>query len=224
MSSLSTVPGLPGELETGYRAALLPRLPRGSTLNDGVSIPTVSPSRTRFTREISREISRLLRTPDMPVGTVFYPDWYEMAGHAAPLTVGTNQRFTVTGVRDVLWRNARCTTALRATFENLSTAYESADAHPVLTELIGVQEEQVHHACDKYLRRYEIPPPVAVFPGPAYALFAADTLIRYLDAEILAVGTRNDPPTLPATQYPVEKLTGLEQIWPGKSRRSRRTL
>ena len=67
------------------------------------------------------------------------------------------------------------------------------------------------HACDKFLRRYD-PPGVAVFPGAAYALFAADTLQRYLDAEILAVGTRNNPPAQTAVHYKVEKLAGLEQV------------
>ncbi len=200
-------PGFAGELETGYRAALAALAPGVDPERRGVNIDGVSLSDPFYEGNI-REISRLLHLSGVPVGTVFCRDWYEMAGHAAPLTVGTNDDFA-SGVGTYLGGTLGIT-ALRATFENLSTAYESADAHPVLTEL-DVQEERVIHACDKYLRRYD-PPRVAVFAGTAYALFAADTLIRYLDAEILAVGTRNDPPTLPATQYPVEKLTGLEQV------------
>ena len=67
------------------------------------------------------------------------------------------------------------------------------------------------HACDKFLRRYD-PPGVAVFAGAAYALFAADTLQRYLDAEILAIGTRNDPPAQTGVHCKVEKLAGLEEV------------
>ncbi len=200
-------PGFAGELETGYRAALAALAPVVDPKRRGVNIDGVSLSDPFYEGNI-REVSRLLHLSGVPVGTVFCRDWYEMAGHAAPLTMGTNDDFA-SGVGTYLGGTLGIP-ALRATFENLSTTYESADADPVLTEL-DVQEERVIHACDKYLRRYD-PPRVAVFAGTAYALFAADTLKQYLDAEILAVGTRNDPPAPPATQYPVEKLTGLEQV------------
>ena len=200
-------PGFAGELETGYRAALAALAPVVDPKRRGVNIDGVSLSDPFYEGNI-REVSRLLHLSGVPVGTVFCRDWYEMAGHAAPLTIGTNDDFA-SGVGTYLGGTLGIP-ALRATFENLSTTYESADADPVLTEL-DVQEERVIHACDKYLRRYD-PPRVAIFAGTAYALFTANTLTRYLDAEILAVGTRNDPPAFPATQYPVEKLTGLEQV------------
>ena len=49
-------------------------------------------------------------------------------------------------------------------------------------------------ACDKFLRRHE-PPRAAIFGGLSYALFAAKTLRKYLDAEIVCIGARNDPGT-----------------------------
>ncbi|MFA6363005.1 nitrogenase component 1 [Methanoregula sp.] len=200
-------PGFAGELETGYRVALAALAPGVSPERRGVNIDGVSLSDPFYEGNL-QEISRLLHRAGVPVGTVFCRDWAEMAGHAAPLTIGTNDDFT-SGVGKYLGGTLGIP-ALRATFENLSSAYESADADPVLTEL-DVQEERVIQACDRYLRRYD-PPRLAVFAGTAYALFAADTLKRYLDAEILVVGTRNDPTALPAPQYPVEKLTGLEQV------------
>jgi nitrogenase molybdenum-iron protein alpha/beta subunit len=200
-------PGFAGELETGYRAALAALAPGVDPERRGVNIDGVSLSDPFYEGNI-QEISRLLHRAGVPVGTVFCRDWSEMAGHAASLTIGTNDDFA-SGVGKYLGGTLGIP-ALRATFEHLSTAYESADADPVLNEF-DVQEERVIHACDRYLRRYD-PPRVAVFAGTAYALFAADSLKRYLDAEILAVGTRNDSLTPPATQYPVEKLTGLEQI------------
>jgi len=200
-------PGFAGELETGYRAALAALGPGVSPDRRGINIDGISLSDPFYEGNI-QEISRLLHRAGVPVGTVFCRDWAEMTGHAAPLTIGTNDDFA-SGVGKYLGGTLGIP-ALRATFENLSKEYEGADADPVLNEL-DVQEERVIQACDRYLRRYD-PPDVAIFAGTAYALFAADTLKRYLDAEILAVGTRNDPPALPAPQYPVEKLTGLEQV------------
>ena len=113
-----------------------------------------------------------------------------MAGHAAPLTIGTNDDFA-SGVGKYLGGTLGIP-ALRATCERLATVCEGADMDPVLAEL-DTQEERVIHACDKFLRRYD-PPGVAVFPGAAYALFAADTLQRYLDAEILCRRYAQRPP------------------------------
>ena len=200
-------PGFAGELETGYRVALAALAPDVDPERRGVNIDGVSLSDPFYEGNL-QEVSRLLHRAGIPVGTVFCRDWAEMAGHAAPLTIGTNDDFA-SGVGQYLGGTLGIP-SLRATFEKLATAHEGADVDLVLAEL-DVQEERVIHACDKYLHRYD-PPGVAIFAGTAYALFAADTLKRYLDAEILAIGTRNDPPTLPATQYPVEKLTGLEQV------------
>ncbi|MFZ1128067.1 nitrogenase component 1 [Methanoregula sp.] len=199
-------PGFSGELETGYRAALAVLAPETDPERPGVNIDGVSLSDPFYEGNV-REVSRLLHRAGVPVGTVFCRDWSEMAGHAAPLTMGTNDDFA-SGVGKYLGGTLGIP-ALRATFQNLATVREGADADPVLAEL-DLQEERVIHACDKFLRRYD-PPGAAIFAGTAYALFAADTLKRYLDAEILLVGTRNDPP-LSAAPYTVEKVTGLEQV------------
>src|SRR5208337_1927224 len=200
-------PGFSGELETGYQAALAVLAPETDPERPGVNIDGVSLSDPFYEGNV-REVSRLLHRAGVPVGTVFCRDWSEMAGHAAPLTMGTNDDFA-SGVGKYLGGTLGIP-ALRATFQNLATVREGADADPVLAEL-DLQEERVIHACDKFLRRYD-PPGASVFAGAAYALFAADTLKRYLDAEILLVGTRNDPPALPAEPYMVKKLTGLEQV------------
>ncbi len=200
-------PGFAGELETGYRAALAAIAPNVSPQRKGVNIDGVSLSDPFYEGNI-QEVSRLLRRAGIPVGTVFCRDWAEMAGHAAPFTIGTNDDF-VSGVGKYLGGTLGFL-ALKATFERLAEVYENADVDPVLTE-IELQEEQVIRACDRYLSRYD-PPGVAIFAGSAYASFAADILTRYLDAEILIVGTRNDPPQKMAAKYPVEKMTGLEQI------------
>jgi nitrogenase molybdenum-iron protein alpha/beta subunit len=48
-----------------------------------------------------------------------------------------------------------------------------------------------------------------IFGTSAYALFAAASLKRYLDAEILAIGTRND---IQNTPFPAEKVTDLCRV------------
>ena len=131
-----------------------------------------------------------------------------MAGHCVPAD-GWYKRDFGSGVGKYIGGTLGIP-ALRATCERLAVAYNGADMGPVLAEL-DKQEERVIHACDKFLRRYD-PPGVAVFAGAAYALFAADTLQRYLDAEILAIGTRNDPPAQTGVHCKVEKLAGLEEV------------
>jgi hypothetical protein len=59
------------------------------------------------------------------------------------------------------------------------------------------------------------PPAVAIFGGCSYALFAARTLKNYLDAEILCIGTRNEPEAgvSPAgTGFPVVHAPGMNRV------------
>ncbi len=173
----------------------------------GVNIDGVSLSDPFYEGNLE-EISRILHRAGIPVGTVFCRDLSAMAEHASPLTIGTNEDFG-SGVGKYVGGTLGIP-VLRATCERLSAVYEDADMNPVFTEL-DLEEERVIHICDKFLRRYD-PPGVAVFAGASYAFFAADTLKRYLDAQILVVGTRNDPPEQPGTRYRVEKIMGLEEI------------
>ena len=200
-------PGFSGELETGYRAALAALMPCVDPSRPGVNIDGVSLS-DPFSRGNIVEISRMLRTAGIPVGTVFCRDWYEMARHAAPHSIGTNSDFA-SGVGEYLGGTLGIP-ALRATFGKLGDRINESDVGPVLAEL-DVQEERVVSACDRYLRRYN-PPAVAIFAGAAYGFFAAETLHRYLDADIRFIGTRNDLPAGETTRYPAEKVTGLEQV------------
>jgi nitrogenase molybdenum-iron protein alpha/beta subunit len=200
-------PGFAGEMEAGYRAALAALAPAVDPGRPGVNIDGISLSDPFYEGNI-QEVSRLLRGAGIPVGTVFCRDRAEMAGHSAPYTIGTNDDFG-SGIGSYLGGTLGIA-VLRSTFERLADVFAGSDIDPVVTEL-DIQEERVIHVCDKFLRRYD-PPRVAVFGGAAYALFAADTLERYLDAEILAVGTRNDHPAQPGMHYRVEKLAGLEEV------------
>ena len=200
-------PGFAGDLEAGYQAALAALGPTINPEQPGVNIDGISLA-DPFHEGNSQEVSRLLYRAGISVGTVFCRDRAEKANTASPFTIGTNGDFG-SGVGTYLGGTLGIP-ALRTTFGMLAEIFDHADADPVLKEL-DLQEERLIQAGDKFLQRYE-PPRVAIFAGAAYALFAADTLKRYLDAEILVVGTRNDPPEKPGCQYRVEKLAGLDEV------------
>jgi len=200
-------PGFVGEMETGYHKALSALSPVTDPGRLGINIDGVSLSDPFYEGNI-QEISRILRNAMIPIGTIFCRDTSENIGHASPLTVGTNEDFK-SGVGEYIGGTLGIPD-LRETCKKLAARYTYANMDPVFNE-IDKQEERIIHACDKFLRRYD-PPGVAIFAGAAYALFAADSLKRYLDAQILIVGTRNDPPVLPNMDYRVEKLTGLEEV------------
>jgi len=196
-------PGFAGDVETGYRTAISALAPLVDNDSCGVNIDGVSLI-DPFSRGNIQEISRLLGMAGIPRGTVFSQDRLELVWHAAPYTLGTNEDFP-SGVGTYLGGTLGFR-ATRATFKRMAEVYDGADIEPVCQE-IEEQEERVIHACDKYLRRYD-PPSVAIFAGASYAQFAAEALERYLDAEILFVGTRNEPPVL---RYPAALVSGLTQ-------------
>jgi nitrogenase molybdenum-iron protein alpha/beta subunit len=200
-------PGFAGDLEAGYQAALTALGPTVNPEQPGVNIDGISLA-DPFHEGNLQEVSRLLYRAGIPMGTVFCRDQAEKAKMASPFTIGTNGDFR-SGVGTYLGGTLGIP-ALRITFERLAEIFDHADTDQVLKEL-DLQEERLIRASDKFLQRYE-PPCVTIFAGAAYALFAADTLKRYLDAEILVVGTRNDPPEKSGGQYKVEKLAGLEEV------------
>ena len=200
-------PGFAGDLEAGYQTALTALGPTVNPEQPGVNIDGISLA-DPFHEGNLQEVSRLLYRAGIPMGTVFCRDQAEKAKMASPFTIGTNGDFR-SGVGTYLGGTLGIP-ALRITFERLAELFDHADTDQVLKEL-DLQEERLIRASDKFLQRYE-PPCVTIFAGAAYALFAADTLKRYLDAEILVVGTRNDPPEKSGGQYKVEKLAGLEEV------------
>jgi hypothetical protein len=58
------------------------------------------------------------------------------------------------------------------------------------------------------VRRFD-PPAAAIFGGSAYASFAAEALHRYLDADILVIGSRN--PAAPS-RFPARQMADLGSI------------
>ena len=194
-------PGFSGDVEAGYHKALSVLAPRIDPGVTGVNIDGVCLS-DPFSAGNVQEITRLLVMARIPVGTIFSHDLLEKVQHASTFTIGTNEDF-----RSGTGKYCGGTLGFRATgatFKKLGEVFEDADVDRVFSELDG-QEERVVRACDKYLLRFD-PPSLVIFAGFSYAVHAAETLGRYLDADILCIGSRNVPGD---SQYPVEHVSGL---------------
>jgi nitrogenase molybdenum-iron protein alpha/beta subunit len=196
-------PGFSGDVEAGYAKALSLLAPRVDPQVHGVNIGG-SCLLDPFSRGNVQEVSRLLRLASVPVGTVFSDDAVAKVSHAAPFSVGTNEDFPCT-VGETLGGTLGFR-QIQSTFEAIGNTFPDADIIPVLTE-IGMQEERLIHACDKYLQRFD-PPSVAIFAGASYAEFAAATLKHYLDADIRGIGLRNHE----SIRYPSEYAGGLDTV------------
>jgi nitrogenase molybdenum-iron protein alpha/beta subunit len=196
-------PGFSGDAEAGYAKALSVLAPRTDPATAGVNIDGVC-LLDPFFRGNLQEIRRLLGMASVPVATVFSRDILQKTQAAASCTIGTNGDFA-SGVGEFLGGTLGFG-ALRSTFGRLGNAFPEADITPVLREL-SQQEEEIIRISEKFLRRSD-PPSVVIFAGLSYAEFAAETLYRYLDADIRFIGLRN--PGSPASA-PSRQVTGLAE-------------
>jgi nitrogenase molybdenum-iron protein alpha/beta subunit len=196
-------PGFSGDVEAGYAKALSLLEPQTDPATEGVNIDGIC-LLDPFYKGNLQEIRRLLTLASVPVATVFCRDDLKKTCTAATCTIGTNEDFR-SGVGNYCGGTLGFP-SLRATFERLGTTFEESDIGPVLREL-AQQEEETVRICDKFLRRFD-PPSVMVFAGASYAEFAADTLKRYLDADIRFIGQRN--PGSPS-RYPSGLVAGQKE-------------
>jgi nitrogenase molybdenum-iron protein alpha/beta subunit len=197
-------PGFSGDVEAGYQHALSILAPSVDPDREGINIDGACLFDPFFSGNI-QEIVRLLGNASVPAGTVFCSDRLESVSHATPYTIGTNGDFS-SGVGTVLGGTLGFD-EIRTTFNAISSVYPDADCGPVEEEMER-EEERIVRACDKFLRRFD-PPHAVIFSGFSYAVFAAKTLRQYLDAEILFVGSRNEPGACP---YLCEQVQGLSEV------------
>lgn len=186
-------PGFAGDMETGYARALSVLAPDPDPEATGVNIDGACLLDPRSSGNV-QEVQRLLHRCGVPVRAVLCDDSLERILRPAPCTLGTNTD-VASGVGEFLGGTLGFD-AVRKTFGRVADRFPRADPAPVFAE-IGQQEERLIRTCDKYLRRYD-PPSVAIFAGAAYAQFIADTLERYLDADIRCIGLRT-PGIIPRT-------------------------
>lgn len=197
-------PGFSGDVEAGYKKALSVLAPAVDPETGGINIDGACLF-DPFSSGNVREIMRLLGNASVPVGTVFCADKLENAGHAAAYTVGTNRDFS-SGVGEFLGGTLGFE-EINETFRKIVSVYPEADSGPVETEMRH-EDERIIKACDKFLRRFD-PPHAVIFGGVSYAAFAARTLKHYLDADILYVGTRNEPGP---SHFPTGLVKGLSSV------------
>jgi nitrogenase molybdenum-iron protein alpha/beta subunit len=197
-------PGFAGQMEEGYGRALASLDPEIDPGEKGVNIAGLN-LLDPFNSGNLLEAGRLLSLAGATAGTRIPQDPLDRISRCGPFTVSVNPDLPcgtgeVTG--DLLGL-----AAVEKTFSRLGDRVPGADIAPVLAEAFRA-EERIQRSADKYLKRYD-PPKAAVFGGFAYAQFAADTLKRYLDADILVIGSRNGPGPSP---YPVQKMVQIGGI------------
>jgi nitrogenase molybdenum-iron protein alpha/beta subunit len=197
-------PGFSGDVEAGYKNALSILEPRVDSRIRGVNIDGICLF-DPFSAGNVQEVLRLLAMARIPVGTVFSHDRLDNVQHASPYTIGTNEDFG-SGIGEYCGGMLGFR-AIEATFKRLSEVFGDMDTDKVFLE-IEQQEERMVRACDKFLLRFD-PPSVVIFSGFSYALHVAETLERYLDADICCIGSRNAPGV---SKYPVEQVTGLDGV------------
>ncbi len=197
-------PGFSGDFEYGYHAALEQLEGRVDRERVGVNIDGLNPM-DPFYRGNALEASRLLSLLGIPVGTCFSMDTWDQIFASCPLTLSANP--DLAGAPGESLGSFLGLDATRAALAMLQTRFPEIDPEPALRE-IQESEERLNQACDKFLRRRD-PPLTAIFGSSAYALFAAKCCHRYLDAEILCVGTRNHPqPSL----FRMEQILSYDEI------------
>jgi nitrogenase molybdenum-iron protein alpha/beta subunit len=196
--------GFLGRFEEGYRAALDALRCRTDEGRTGVNIDGLNPI-DPFYRGNRLEAERLLFLVHLAPGTRFCADHRNSVEHAAPHTISTDPDLSYP-VGKVMG-NLLGLDETRKAFSALHPLFPEMDLDPLIREL-DQTEERVVRACDKFLRRHN-PPSTLVFGGASYALFAATTLHRYLDAEIIAIGSRNGSPKSP---YPLFSPSSFQDI------------
>ena len=180
-------PGFSGPFETGYKKALSVLSPKIDPEREGVNIDGVS-HLDPFYRGNVLELKRLLTMSGVPVATVLCSDTFTNIPVCSQYTITTDGDL-VSGIGLNLGGTLGFD-AVRQTFRKIANTIDGSDPESVLKE-IDFEEERLVRACDKFLRRFD-PPHVAIFSGNSYAAFATAALKKYLDAEIVCVGTRTD--------------------------------
>jgi hypothetical protein len=151
------------------------------------------------------EAGRLLSLAGARTGTRIPQDPLGMMSRCGPSTVSVNPDLPC-GPGEVAG-DLLGLPAVEKTFSRLGDCIPEFDVSPVLAG-ISRAEERIQRAADKYLKRFD-PPRAAVFGGFAYATFAADILTRYLDADILVLGSRN---ALRSSPYPAREMMQIGGI------------
>ncbi|HVP94056.1 MAG TPA: nitrogenase component 1 [Methanoregulaceae archaeon] len=197
-------PGFLGGFEAGFReaAGLLPiRMMSGLAQVNIEGINLADP----FGRGNQREACRLLSSMGIKPGVIFCHDSYNHLMEAPDLSISVNP--DLNAVNGTSLGSILGIKEMKSTIQNLACALEGSDPVPAEDEIASV-DETIVRVSDKYLKRHD-PPSVAIFSTFSYAMFARETLKRYLDAEIVFCGSRS---VLPESVPGIEHVTSLSRI------------
>jgi nitrogenase molybdenum-iron protein alpha/beta subunit len=196
--------GFLGNFEEGFRAALEALRCRTAEDRTGVNIDGLNPI-DPFYLGNRREAERLLSLVHLAPATRFCADRRDSVYRAAPVTISTDPDLS-SPVGKAMGNLLGLDETGKA-FSALHHFYPGMNLDPLMRELEQT-EERIVRACDKFLRRHD-PPSTLIFGGASYARFAATALHHYLDAEIIAIGSRNGNVPGP---FPLSCMTALQEI------------
>jgi len=198
-------PGFMGDFEAGYHAAVRALPVRLHDELPGVNIEGINLI-DPFANGNQREAERFLDLMSIDRGGIsFCNDVFHNLDNVPGYFLSVNPDLSVG--RGKNFGSLLGIEAITSVIRKIADAIESADPGPAEDEIRTV-EERLFRASDKYLKRYD-PPSVAVFSTYSYCTFAADTLKRYLDADIVYCGSRNPPPP---DDLRVKKITSLPEV------------
>jgi nitrogenase molybdenum-iron protein alpha/beta subunit len=198
-------PGFSGNFEIGYHTALSILEPAIDSDAVGINIDGVSLF-DPFHRGNVQEVVRLLTQACVPAGTVLCFDHIDKLKHCSPFTLGVDGDLA-SGLGNYLG-NTLGFHAINETFNRIGQVIEDSNVESVINEN-SRQEERVIQVCDKFLRRFD-PPSVVIFASFSIGAFVANLLDKYLDAEIVCIGSRTDQKyDLP---YQVQRVDGLSDV------------
>ncbi len=196
-------PGFSGEYEEGYRSAIRALDLEVSESREGVNVDGLSPF-DPFQQGNLQETMRLLALAGTAAGGILSAGLYRYGDPLSRSTLHTNPDLAldigeslgtlvgISGVKDAVKR-----------LED-----SSVGAQEILEHDIPLAEEKIVAACDRYLKRFD-PPGAALFGQCRMMQEIALMVEKYLDADILVVGSRNAPVT---GRFRVERARDYESV------------
>jgi nitrogenase molybdenum-iron protein alpha/beta subunit len=198
------IPGFLGEFELGYHHALTKLPAREDPQAPGVNLDGLN-LMDPFCRGNIIEGKRILDRMKISTNMVLCNDRVENLGRLSPYTIGTNP--DLSSGRGRRLGSMLGLEGVRSLCGEIANHFPFAETGPVFDEA-DAAEDLIIRACDRYLKRYD-PPSVLIFGVFAYAQCVADLLDRFLDADILLIGSRNG---IAPSPFRTEQMTDLDHI------------
>jgi len=187
-ATIIDIPGFSGDFDTGYLKALEILGPEIDQEREGINIHGIC-SIDPFSGGNLAEAFRLFHLAGIKPAAVFCHDKYDSVKSPAESGISVNPDYNLENCSGTPTGSILGIDELVKTFSNIHDRFPDSEIECIISEA-GEAEEKIVKACDKFLRRND-PPHVMIFSTKAYTEFAAESLKKYLDADIIFAGTRN---------------------------------